>query len=187
MRTAALTAGRQADSERRRQRVLSALQQAHQRGEEVTASSIARQARVDRTFLYRHRDLLQAAHAAQQAPAPTSQAGSKVSAASLRADLINAHERAARLNRRVNQLEKKLSELLGRQVWRIAGEEAHDEVGTLQRCVAVLQQECADIGLRLDEREEELQAARATNRELMAQLNRVAGSSTPSSGDVRTQ
>ncbi|MFG2370480.1 DUF6262 family protein [Streptomyces sp. NPDC048504] len=175
-----MTAGRQADSERRRQRVLAALQQAQQRGEEITASSIARQAHVDRTFLYRHRDLLHIVHAAQQAPATTSATGPKVSAASLRADLINAHERAARLNRRVSQLEKKLSEALGQQIWRTAGEEARDDVDTLQRHVAALQQECADIGLRLDEREEELQAARSTNRELMAQLNRVAGSTTPS-------
>ncbi|MER5217080.1 DUF6262 family protein [Streptomyces sp. NPDC002838] len=131
-RNAALTAGRQADSERRRQRVLAALQQAQQRGEEITASSIARKARVDRTFLYRHRDLLQIVHAAQQAPATTSGAGSKVSAASLRADLINAQERAARLNRRVNQLEENLSKSLGQQVWRTAGEEAHDDIATLQ-------------------------------------------------------
>ncbi|MEV7197383.1 DUF6262 family protein [Streptomyces sp. NPDC093510] len=181
VRTAAMTAGRQADSERRRQRVLEALQQARQRGEEITASALARQARVDRTFLYRHRDLLEAVHAAQQAPATTSGTGPRVSPASLRADLINAQDRAARLNRRVNQLEKKLSEALGQQVWRAADEEAHDDVGTLQRHVAALQQECADIHLRLDERDEELQVARTTNRELMAQLNRASGSSTPPS------
>lgn len=68
MRTAALTVGRQADSECCRQPVLAALQQAQQRGGELTASSIARQARVDRTFLYRHRDLLQWGERDQSTP-----------------------------------------------------------------------------------------------------------------------
>ncbi|MFF4509156.1 hypothetical protein [Streptomyces sp. NPDC001401] len=89
-----MTAGRQADAERR-QRVPAALQQAQQSGEEITASALARQTRVDRTFLYSHRDPLQVVHAAQQAPATTSGTGSKVSAASLRADLIKAQERSS--------------------------------------------------------------------------------------------
>jgi uncharacterized protein YlxW (UPF0749 family) len=169
-----MTAGRQADSERRRQRVLAALQQAQQRGEEITASMIARQARVDRTFLYRHHDLLGAVHAAQRAPATTPGVGPKVSPASLRADLINAQDRATRLNRRVNQLEKKLSEALGLNIWRAAGEEAHDDVDALQRRAVTLQQELADTRLQLEEREEELRAARATNRDLMAELNRAS-------------
>jgi hypothetical protein len=55
--------GRQADSARRRQRVLAALDRAAADGAEISVSGIARAAAVDRTFLYRHRDLLEKFHA----------------------------------------------------------------------------------------------------------------------------
>ena len=68
--TAAALRGRQADSARRRDRVLKAISAAAEAGQEITASSIARAAGVDRTFLYRHRDLIEQIHAAHaQAPA----------------------------------------------------------------------------------------------------------------------
>ncbi|MGA5301843.1 hypothetical protein ACPCHT_18075 [Nucisporomicrobium flavum] len=54
----ALTAARQADSIRRRQRVLDALQQLAAHGGDASVSGIARVARVHRTFIYRHPDLL---------------------------------------------------------------------------------------------------------------------------------
>ena len=55
--------GRRADSIRRRQRVLAALDQAAAAGAEISVSAIARAAAVDRSFLYRHRDLLEKIHA----------------------------------------------------------------------------------------------------------------------------
>ena len=57
-RAHAMAQGRQADSARRRQRVLAALNRATATGVEISVSGIARAAGVDRTFLYRHRDLL---------------------------------------------------------------------------------------------------------------------------------
>jgi hypothetical protein len=51
--------GRHDDSRRRRQRVLAVLHQAAAAGDPISASAIARAAGVDRTFLYRHRDLLE--------------------------------------------------------------------------------------------------------------------------------
>jgi hypothetical protein len=57
-RTAAMREGRQADSARRRQRVIAALSKAAAEGIEISVSAIARAAAVDRSFLYRHRDLL---------------------------------------------------------------------------------------------------------------------------------
>ncbi|MEU1073503.1 MULTISPECIES: DUF6262 family protein [unclassified Streptomyces] len=171
--TTAMMQGRRADSERRRQRVLEAVRLSEQRGQELTATSIARKAKVDRTFLYRHRDLLQIIHAAQQEPTATAGTAPEASKASLRADLLNARERAERLNRRVLQLEKKLSAVLGQQVWQAAGSGTHPEhdLDTLRRRVASLEQECADLRLQLEERTEELAAARAANRELMLGLN----------------
>lgn len=50
--------GRQADSARRRQRVLDVLGRVAGSGDGVSVAGVARAARVDRTFLYRHPDLL---------------------------------------------------------------------------------------------------------------------------------
>jgi hypothetical protein len=67
-RTQAMLAGRQAESTRRRQRVIAALDRAATDGSEISTSGIARAAGVDRTFLYRHRDLLEKIHALQAEP-----------------------------------------------------------------------------------------------------------------------
>jgi hypothetical protein len=80
-------------------------------GDEISVSGIARQAGVDRAFLYRHRDLLEQVHAAEARPPAPGGASSLVSRASLQADLVNAQERSGRLDARVRQVEKKLSEL----------------------------------------------------------------------------
>jgi hypothetical protein len=69
-RTEAMRKGRQADSARRRQRVIAALNQALDDGAEITVSGIARAAAVDRAFLYRHRDLLGKIHALEAALPP---------------------------------------------------------------------------------------------------------------------
>ena len=58
-----MTDGRRADSARRRQRVIAAISRAATDGTEISVSAIARAAAVDRTFLYRHRDLLGKVHA----------------------------------------------------------------------------------------------------------------------------
>ncbi|MFD9420766.1 hypothetical protein ACFWC9_39765 [Streptomyces goshikiensis] len=73
--TNAMNDGRQTDTERRRTRVASAITAAQRAGIPMTASAIARAARVDRTFLYRHRDLLDTLHAAAQEPAGPAETG----------------------------------------------------------------------------------------------------------------
>src|SRR5216684_2918454 len=139
--TEAMKNGRQADSARRRQRVIAALDRAHASGTEISVSGIARAAAVDRTFLYRHRDLLA------------------------------AHERAVRLSDRVRQLEKRLSEALGEQAWRESGLGAPADIDALSQKITHLEQQAIDLQLQVAERDEDLAAARAANRELMAQLN----------------
>src|SRR5215472_12748863 len=57
-RTQVLLGGRQAYSERRYYRVLAAIEQLTDAGEPLSVSGVARTARVDRAFLYRHPDLL---------------------------------------------------------------------------------------------------------------------------------
>ena len=171
-RTEAMRKGRQADSARRRQRVIAALDRAITSGAEPSVSGIARAAAVDRAFLYRHRDLLGKIHALQAALPPGSgTAGPAVTSASLQADLLAAHERSARLAARVRQLEKHLSEALGEQAWQESGLAAPADPGRLAQENSQLQQQVIDLRLRLDERDQDLAAARSANRELMAQLN----------------
>jgi len=170
-----MTRGRQADSARRRQRVAAAISKAAAGGAEISVSSIARAAAVDRTFLYRHRDLLGKIHALEAAPPAAGQGpGPAVTRASLQADLLAAHERAARLNACVQQLERRLSEALGEQAWRESGLGAPADIDALAQKITSLEQQAIDLRLQAEERDEELTAARAANRELMAQLNATA-------------
>jgi hypothetical protein len=171
-RTAAIRQGRQADSARRRQRVIAVLGRAATDGTEISASGIARAAGVDRSFLYRHRDLLDKIHALEATPpAPADTFGPAVTRASLQADLLAAGERAQRLNGRVRQLEKRLSEILGEKAWRESGLGVPADVDALNQKISHLEQQAIDLRLQLEERDQDLAAARTANRELIAQLN----------------
>ncbi|MGH3534854.1 MAG: hypothetical protein ACRDQG_09100 [Pseudonocardiaceae bacterium] len=163
--------GRHADTARRRQRVLSALDQAAAEGAEINASGIARVAGVDRTFLYRHRDLLERIHTLQAEPTGGDGAGPAVSRASLQTDLLAAHERALRLNARVQHLEKRLSDTLGEQAWHESGLGTPADIDALNERITHLEQQTIDLRLQLAERDDDLAAARSANRELMARIN----------------
>jgi hypothetical protein len=82
--------------------------------------------------------------------------------------------RAARLTARIHQLEKRLSESLGEQAWRESGLGAPADIDALTRKITHLEQQSADLRLQLEERGDDLAAARAANRELMALLNTAA-------------
>jgi hypothetical protein len=162
--------GRQADSARRRARVIQAISAASTARQEISPSSIARAAGVDRTFLYRHHDLLEQVHAIQATP-PDAGTGPAASSASLQADLLNAQQRATRLAARVQQLESRLSALLGVHAWHESGLGAPPGIDALKQHNHTLEQQVTDLRLQLDERNQDLAAARAANRELMTQLN----------------
>jgi hypothetical protein len=166
----AMAEGRRADSVRRRRRVLKALDAAAASGEEISVTSIARKAGVDRTFLYRHRDLLGQLHALEAQPS-TAGTGPAVSRASLQTDLLAARERAARLAARVRQLEGRLSQMLGQQAWHESGLGAPADIDALQQKITHLEQQAIDLRLQLEERDQDLNAARTANRELMTQIN----------------
>jgi hypothetical protein len=170
-RSAAMTQGRRADSARRRQRVLKALNDATNNGDEISVSGIARRAGVDRSFLYRHRDLLEQIHAAEAQPPNAASGGPAVSRASLQVDLANSHERAVRLAARVHQLEQRLSEALGEQAWHESGLGVPDDIDQLKQQIGTLEQHTIDLRLQLEERDDDLAAARAANREFMTRLN----------------
>jgi hypothetical protein len=170
-RTTAMRQGRQADSARRHQRVIATLQRATSDGTEISAAAIARAAGVDRSFIYRHADLLARIQAHQGTPPAAAVAGPAVTRASLHADLLAAGERATRLTSRIRQLETRLSQTLGEQAWHESGLAVTPDIDALNQKITHLQQQTIDLRLQLDERDQDLAAARATNRELMAQLN----------------
>jgi hypothetical protein len=173
-RTEAMRQGRQADCARRRQRVITALERASRHGAEISVSAIARAAGVDRSFLYRYHDLLAKIHALQAAPPADGQpSGPGVTHASLQADLAAAHERTLRLTSRIRQLEHRLSEALGEQAWHESGLAAPASPGHLAQQNSQLQQQVIDLRLQLEERDQDLAAARSANRELMARLNQT--------------
>jgi hypothetical protein len=169
--TGPMLAGRQADSARRRQRVITILDRAAS-GEEISVSGVARAAGVDRTFLYRHPDLLGRIHVLEAAPPPaTAAAGPAVTQMSLQADLLAAHERAARLAAHTRRLEQRLSSTLGEQAWRESGLGAPADIDALNHKIITLEQQVTGLRIQIDERDQDLAAARAANRELMARLN----------------
>ncbi len=116
---------------------------------------------------------LHVAHAclAQERPTAAEHGGPAASRASLQADLANAQGQIARQAARIRQLEAKLSQILGEQAWRESGLGAPEDIDKLKRRITELEQETAGLTRQMEERGEELDAARAANRELMAQLN----------------
>lgn len=165
-----LIAARRRDSTQRRQRVLDALDRLAASGEELTASAVARAARVDRSFLYRHHDLRAKIIARAETPltAPTA---TTVSKRSLLADLANLRDQNERLRRQNTTLSSRLSEALGEEVFRASGIRLTDETGQLRTQIGELEQQVLDLRQELEERTDELAASRATNRDLMAELN----------------
>jgi chromosome segregation ATPase len=163
--------GRRADSTRRRQRVINALADSIATGADLTINAIARKAAVDRSFLYRHRDLLEQIHANQTQPPASTTTGPAASRTSLQADLLAAQHRTTRLTTHIQQLERRLSQALGEQAWRESGLGAPTDIDQLQQQIINLEQQTIDLRLQLEEREQDLHAARAANRELITQLN----------------
>ncbi|MEU7025069.1 DUF6262 family protein [Streptomyces sp. NPDC046275] len=166
-----LAQARAADSERRRARVRKALDQLAANGEEITVSAVARAAGVHRSFIHRHSDLHAAVLARAGEPPPGATAGTHVSRRSLLADVANLTARNGRLTVHITRLERRLSEALGQAAWEASGLGAPADVDTLARRVSELEQQILDLRAELDERDDDLAAARAANRELMAQIN----------------
>lgn len=163
--------GRRAGTSRRRQRVRTTLEAAVAAGTQISVAGIARAAGVDRTFLYRHKDLLAEAYTAQAAPTTNVGNVAAVTRESLQADLANAQHCITSFATRNALLERKLPGLLGQQVWRESGLGAPADVEQLQRRITSLEQQVVGLIGRLEERDQELDAARAANRDLFTNMN----------------
>jgi cell division protein FtsB len=170
-----LILARRKDSERRRGRILNTLERFRADGHEITVSAVARAAGVDRSFLYRHNDLRTQVLAAADEPEPPSSSSTRTSRRSLLADLANLRAQNERLRHQNTKLSERLSEVLGEQVFHDAGITRTDEIGTLRQRVAELEQQLLELRQDLQDRDDELAAARAANRDLMTTLSANLG------------
>jgi chromosome segregation ATPase len=167
-----LILARRNDSQRRRDRVVGALERFRTEGQEITVSAVARAAGVDRSFLYRHNDLRSRIIAAADEPEPPSSSGTRTSRRSLQADLTNLRAHNECLRHQNAKLTERLSEVLGEQVFNDAGLTPTNEIENLRKRVAELEQQLLDYKQDLRDRNDELAAARAANRDLITTLNR---------------
>ncbi|MGW1341324.1 DUF6262 family protein [Kribbella sp. NPDC002412] len=167
-----LVRSRRRDTARRRLQVQNAVAQLRAEGAVITVSSVARAARVHRSFIHRHPDLHAALEAAAARPAEPAAANSATSFASMRADMLNVRAQNIRLHRRMEALQIRLSETLGETAFRSTGLGAPDDIRALQQRLTDSEQQIIELRRQLEERTEELAAARAAGRELMTQLNR---------------
>lgn len=160
--------------------VLAALDAAIASGRDPGIAGIARSAGVGRKFIYDHPDLraeitLKLAQATER-EANTMVAAARVSGASLRADLENSRAQNRRLNKQLRALENRLSQAEGARL--VADDLLPDGMlaeladQQLARRVAELEQQLFEIKEELRRNVEELEAARAINRELMQLSNR---------------
>ncbi len=173
-RVAAMAAWRRADTERRRQRVLKALETAAGTGEEISVSATARWA-----LLTAPSSTGTATYSPRSTPArpcrppcrpPGRQPGPR--SPGLAASRLARRPRALRPpGSRIRQLEHRLSDALGEQVWRESGLGQPDDIVQLKQQVTHLAEENHQLRGSLAERDQDLAAARAAGRELMARLN----------------
>lgn len=169
----ALLQARRRDVERRRRQVHEALRALLASGDEITLSSVARHARVHRSFLHRHPDLrADVIAAADTPPAGLPSSNASVSRRSLQAENLNLRETNQRLRQHISDLEERLSELLGEQVATRSGLGTATSHTQLKGQVEALEQTVADLRGTLADRQDELDAARHANRQLLTSLNR---------------
>ncbi|MFF9352420.1 hypothetical protein [Streptomyces sp. NPDC014734] len=101
-------------------------------------------------------------------PPPGTTGGTQVSRKSLLADVVNLTARSGRLAACITRLERRLSEVLGQTARGSLRPRRPADVETLTRQIAELERQILDLRAALAERDENLVAARAANREFMA-------------------
>jgi hypothetical protein len=147
----------------------------HIDGSEISISAVAARAGVHRSFIHRHPDLhaavLKASAVALTQPSP---AATTISHRSVLAENANLHQHNRRLAQHISDLEDRLAELLGQAAFDRSGLGAPTGTAALQDELETQKQTVLDLRRLLEERDEELAAARETNRRLMNQLNRSA-------------
>lgn len=173
---------RRLDSEHKAALVLAASDAALARTGHLSISGIARRAGVGRKFIYDHPDLkaqieLKATQATRR-QANDMASATRVSAASLHAELANARAQNHRLNNQLRAAENRLSQAEGARL--VADNLLPGTMLTeladrqLAQRNTELEQQLFAAQDHLRRTTEELDAARAINRELMQRANRPA-------------
>lgn len=172
----AMVAQRRLDSQLKRQRVVAAVDARLAAGRDLSIAALARHAGVSRKFIYAHADLRarieQRARQSVEAETSGGVADGRVTIASLRADAANTKAQNGRLREQVRALERRLSTMLG---WEVGGDIDQPGYGHADQLRARLEKEQArafELEEALADAQEELEAVREINRELLAAQNR---------------
>jgi hypothetical protein len=171
LRTAAATAARRADSEHKRERVLTVARAWVDRGQDFSWEQLARGAQVNPGFVHRTAGLKdEVCGLREQATAELEvglRSGTAVTVASVRAENVFLKRQLAQREGDIATLKRRLGELLGQELVG-APEDANDD---LKARVDELEQQLFDARETVRERDEELEAARVVNQGLMRAQN----------------
>lgn len=188
--SAALRHARRLDSRDKRQRAADAIGALEQTGEPITFPAVARRAGVSVSLLYTDPDLATRIATARdrQHQAGNQHAGrlpvrSLITEQSLRTDLANAKEQARQLTEEVTLLRRQLAHHLGARADNARGQDANPLLAGLEQRAAELEADNHRLRRQTTRQDDQirdlsdtLDAARATNRDLMSQLNRQSAS-----------
>jgi uncharacterized coiled-coil protein SlyX len=172
----AMIAHRRLDSQLKHERVIATVDARLAAGHELSIAALARHAGVSRKFIYAHPDLRDRIEqrARQSAETGTSRAfaDGRVTIASLRADAANAKAQNARLREQVRALEQRLSTMLGRQIASEIDPTGYEPPDQLRAQLEREQAQVFELEETLADAQEQLEAVREINRELLAGQNR---------------
>jgi len=164
------------DSQLKHERVIATVDARLTAGQELSVAAIARQAGVSRKFIYAHPDLRaqieQRASRSATAGATGAVADGRVTIASLRAEAANAKAQNSRLREQLRSLERRLSATLGREIASQIDPEGYEHPDQLRAQLDDAHARVFELEEALADAQEELEAVREINRELLAVQNR---------------
>jgi hypothetical protein len=173
-RTAAATAVRRADSEHKRERVLTVARAWVDRGQDFSWEQLARGAQVNPGFVHRAAGLKDEVCALREQATLELEVGMRsgtaVTMASVRSENVFLKRRLADREADIAKLKHRLGELLGQE---LAGppEDADED---LEAHVGELEQQLFEARETLRDRDEELDAVRVLNQRLLRERNQEA-------------
>jgi len=172
----AMVARRRLDSQIKHQRVVAAVDACVAAGLALSIAGLARQAGVSRKFIYAHPDLRarieQRARQSAEAGTARAVADGRVTIASLRADAANTKAQNHRLREQARALEQRLSTILGQQIASEIDPAGYEPPDQLRARLEREQARVFELEETLADAQEELEAVREINRELLAGQNR---------------
>jgi chromosome segregation ATPase len=174
-RTAAATARRRADSDHKRQRVLTVAGAWVDRGQDFCWEQLARAAQVNPGFVHRAPGLKAEVEALRQQTAVELEAGLRagtaITMASVKAENAFLKHRLHEREHDVATLKRRLGEALGHALFDTAAPSDDD----LKARIADLEQELFETRETLRDRDEELAAVRTLNHRLLREHNHGSG------------